>query len=371
MDILFFGLLFIIPFQDVVPSQIDAPEVMKSSDPNFSDSTLRSGPRLLGGFVQEKSTSQTRSTSGQEWKVGKNPVFRGQFGVASDPTVIRHKSVFRMYYTGLNPRNSRTVLCLAESQNGRDWSEVKSKSWIKGLILEGRDGKWDENLESAFVLKHQGKYLLYYSGYRDKGDPLKGFPASLGMAISEDGITFKRLGTQPILKPIKNGYDAHAVYSPVVVHHRGEFYMVYCGHCYESSAKAGVRLLGAKSSDGIRWQRIKKPVLQAHDVGAWARDGVAEPALVFLDGTWHLYFTSLKGEERWIGHAQSNSPHGPWQVTPDPIIRPTKNSFANHLMLAPTLLKSGGKLKMWLLGTNQGSERIQIGLAEKNLVKKP
>ena len=102
-----------------------------------------------------------------------------------------------MYYTGLDPESNRTVLCLATSPDGRRWTEASTDRRIKGLILAGTSGAWDENLESAFAIRAGGEVRLYYSGYRDKGDPMKGFPAALGLAVSTDGVTFRRRSATP------------------------------------------------------------------------------------------------------------------------------------------------------------------------------
>jgi hypothetical protein len=318
----------------------------------------------LLGLVLSASIVWSDEPSPSAWKVSASSVFIGQYGCASDPTVLRFEQGYRMYYTGLDPESGRTVLCLAESADGLQWTEATTDKRLKGLILAGRNGEWDENLESAFVIQVGKEYRLYYSGYRDSGDPAKGFPASLGMATSTDGIRFTRRQKQPLLSPLKDSYDHHALYSPVVVKTKEGYAMVYCGHAY-AGKKPGVRLLGATSADGLKWKRLPKPVLEGSAVGDWGRDGVAEPALVETETGWSLYFTGLAEENRVIGLAAGRSPFGPFQVKKEPIIEPKPGSFADRQVLAPTVLMDGGRSRMWLLGTRVGSEEISIGYAEK------
>ncbi|MGL4464185.1 MAG: hypothetical protein ACRDD1_14340 [Planctomycetia bacterium] len=315
-------------------------------------------------FILGDSRTALAGAPASGWKVSAKPVFSGQYGCASDPTVLRHEGRYRMYYTGLHPQTGRTVLCLAESADGRTWSEVRTDALVKGLVLNGRDGEWDENLESAFVVKVGKEFRLYYSGYRDEGDPAKGFPAALGIAVSTDGVRFKRIGKGPALSPVKNSFDAEALYSPVVVKTESGYAMVYCGHAY-SGKVPGVRLLGATSDDGVSWKRRVEPVLEGAAVGRWAKDGVAEPALVETEDGWRLFFTGLEDEERVVGLAKGSSPFGPWEVVKEPIVRPEKGTFADRQVLAPTVLLEKGVARMWLLGTRVGSEEITIGVAER------
>jgi hypothetical protein len=89
--------------------------------------------------------------------------------------------------------------------------------------------------------------------------------------------------------------------------------MLYAGHCYtDCQAGWGVTMLGATSSDGLTWQKLDHPVLQGTTLGLdWTKDGVAEPALLYDNGVWYLFFTSLQGATREIGLASGPSPFWP------------------------------------------------------------
>lgn len=299
------------------------------------------------------------------------PSFSGQYSVASDPSIVRDGDIYRMYHTGLDVKTLRTIICEATSKDGLSWEYVPTGEEYKGMVLQGRSGKYDENLESCYVIKRDDEYLMYFSGYRDKGDPpleLKGFPAALFLAKSTDGVNFKRVSDKAILKPTNGWYDNDAIYSPTVIEYNDELVMIYVGHCYTKYHKIkspGVYLLAATSKDGVKWKKESTPVMRPGGELKWMQEGGAEPDLVKgPDGKYYLFFTGLYKEERVIGVAWGDSPFGPWEINPNPIIKPgKKGSFDEHQVLAPFVIIEGDKVRMWYLGANK-KEQLATGYAE-------
>ncbi len=143
-------------------------------------------------------------------------VFQGQYGIASDPSVIRDESVYRMSYTGYDPTTDRTVICQATSPDGLAWKNVAVTGNVEGQMVRGITGTWQERLEGSCLLKISDVYHLYCSGYRNAGDPAPGFPAALGLATSSDGIKFT-MQPDPLLEPTSGWYDNDAIYSPSII----------------------------------------------------------------------------------------------------------------------------------------------------------
>lgn len=165
-----------------------------------------------------------------------------------------------MSYTGYDPVTERTVICLATSLDGLAWNNVSVAGDVAGQVIAGSSGTWQERLEGNCLLQLPDAYHLYYSGYRDKGNPAPGFPAALGLATFADGINFSR-HVEPILEPIVGWYDNDAIYSPSVVQTGGQFLMIYTGHCYTNCQRgAGVFLLAATSVDGVQWEKHPEPI---------------------------------------------------------------------------------------------------------------
>jgi hypothetical protein len=307
------------------------------------------------------------------WIKWDEPLYSGQFMVASDPVLIDEGDFYRLIYTCIDflREEPRAILCEATSSDGFEWQPVESPidHALDGLILRGREGEWDENLEGAYMIQYQDEYLLYYSGYRHEGDPALGFPAALALAVSSDGFNFERVQSEPILSPMERWYDNDAVYSPVIFEYDGQLVMIYVGHCYSNCEHTyGTTLLAATSSDGRAWTRRDEPVMTAMpDDIPWTRDGVAEPGIVIEEsGQVTLFFTGLRDEDRWIGMARSDSPFGPWEVNPEPILKPTDGSFDTGGVLAPYILIEDGTARMWYLGVEpvENGEYYHVGYAE-------
>ncbi len=333
------------------------------------DADGTAAPSTESPVMIEASPARKEAQTWSSWKKRSTPVFTGQYSVSSDPCVIREADGYRMYYTGLDPEDSRTILCAATSKDGLQWEEVKTDKRLKGLVFRGKSGNWDENMESAYVINWQGKELLYYSGYQDKGTIAKGFPANLGLAFSSDKKVFKPVSLKPIVETASGGPDSDAIYSAVFAPYQKQLAMVYVGHAYSNkNGVAGVFLLGATSDSGVKWSKNKEIVLKGSDKIPWTKDGVAEPALLEgPDGFWYLFFTGLKDEERVIGIARGKSPFGPWEINPEPIVTPstTSGAFDEHQVLAPSVIIENGIVKMWYLGANKEGALV-CGYAESN-----
>lgn len=305
------------------------------------------------------------------WTKRDEPLYSGQFFTASDVTLIDEGDFYRMYYTCMDFLRElpRAILCSATSPDGFVWEAVPVEGQLEGLVLRGRDGEWDENLEGSYAIKKGDHYLLYYSGYGDEGTPAKGYPAAMGLAVSSDGVSFERLQSEPVLAPTPGWYDNDAVYSEVVFEYDDGYAMIYVGHCYTDCDYAyGTTLLAAVSPDGVVWTKLPDPVLQAMpDAVPWTRDGVAEPALLIEpDGVVTLFFTGVRDADRWLGMARGESPFGPWEVNPEPILQPSPGTFDAAGVLAPHVLVEDGIARMWYLGTQpvEGGEYYHVGYAE-------
>ena len=291
-------------------------------------------------------------------------VFRGEYGIASDPSVIKDGNTYRMSYTGFDPVTQRTVICVATSLDGLAWTNVPVDGGAAGQVVGGTSDSWQERLEGSCLLPVLDVYHLYYSGYRDQGSPASGFPAALGLATSTDGIHFTKR-KDPILAPTDGWYDNDAIYSPSIVRVGDKFFMVYTGHCYTNcQQEAGVFLLYATSRDGIHWEKHPEPVRFTNQPD-WSRHGVAEVSVLLDQGDSVRLFVTGRlgdGEQQVIGQASSSSFYGPYTLAEQPLITPSLGTFNEIGALAPSVLAETQGIRMWYFGLNKEG-RYAIGHA--------
>jgi predicted GH43/DUF377 family glycosyl hydrolase len=132
---------------------------------------------------------------------------------------------------------------------------------------------------------------LYYGGY-------DGATVRTGLAISEDGITFVKQG---VVIPLGAGgeFDDAYVYAPAVLERDGQIWMYYAGH-----DGATVRIGLAISEDGITFVK-HGVVISPGASGAFDDVLTYAPAVLRRDGQIWMYYTGYHGGGWRIGLAIS------------------------------------------------------------------
>ena len=298
------------------------------------------------------------------WTKRVQPIHSGAYSLVGDPSVIHDGPVYRMIYNCYDPQRKGGAVCQATSPDGLGWVDLPAKGPLQGRMIDTRPGKWDDTHETPYLTKYKGEYLLYFSGYRNKGGFFKSFPAYVGLAVSRDGVNFTRVGDEPIIKGTPGGYDSDAVFSPSIVEHEGQLVMLYTGYCFDTCKREkGVYLMAATSSNGRDWVKRDKPVMSKADLPK-TKDGAAEAEIVKgPDGNFYLFMSLLYDQGHDIGLARAPTPYGPWDIAPDPIIRRGAGEFDDVGPIAPSVLIEGDKVRLWYHGFSKRNT-IQIGYAE-------
>ncbi|MFW5685801.1 MAG: hypothetical protein ACOC0O_04025 [Spirochaetota bacterium] len=328
----------------------------------------------------------------------------GNFGAfAADACVLKlGDNEYRKYYTGLDmpspeePEGWSSAICLALSENGREFINPTSSLDMPAAsderpfaVLAACDEpqSWEQKIETCFVVPTDDGYYLYYGGYRrggapvvDDGAPIDTMGAELGLAVSSgtsSGLAFERYGSTArdhiVLERTVESPDEDAIFSPSIVRADDTFYMIYTGHRYSHDATVdqGVVLMGATSTDGVKWTKHEaSPVMvpashrapddPAHDY-AWMEWGVAEAHLIHgPDGRFYLFFQGMAEDAgHTIGVARGDHPFGPWEIYPEPILRPTSGTPDEDGVIAPHVLFDGDTVRLyynalhgdsWLIG---------------------
>jgi hypothetical protein len=159
------------------------------------------------------------------------------------------------------------------------------------VVQLGGLGDFDEHgIFPINVLRHQERILAYTCGWSRRVSV--SIDMSIGLAISTDGgSVFSKYGNGgPIMTATHD--EPFLVGDPFVKHLNGLFHMWYIfGVAWERSARAVeaerfYKIAHATSSDGIRWIRDGKHIIEARQ----ASECQALPTVFYASGRYHMYF---------------------------------------------------------------------------------
>src|SRR5208283_2377 len=133
------------------------------------------------------------SDDGFSWRrIGKVLSAEGDYIAANGAALIQGNEIFYYYQTG-----STAQIALAKSSDGRNFRRES-----KPVLPLGPYGSWDERgVADPYVIRQDKRLYLYYEGM-DRARRQR-----LGVAVSDDGITWRKLRSNPILE-LGDSFDA-------------------------------------------------------------------------------------------------------------------------------------------------------------------
>lgn len=131
---------------------------------------------------------------------------------------------------------------------------------------------WDERIrERGYILREDGAYHMWYTGYRDQPDS----EMHLGYATSEDGITWKRFEGNPI-------YDKGWMEDMMVIKDEGTYYM------FAEGRDDIAHLL--TSTDRIHWTEQGNLDIRYTNGEPLSKGAYGTPTAWKENGTWYLFY---------------------------------------------------------------------------------
>jgi predicted GH43/DUF377 family glycosyl hydrolase len=179
-------------------------------------------------------------------------------------------------------------------------------------ILELGDlGTFDEfGVYPSSVIRRNEQVYFYYAGWTRLVSIFADL--SIGVAVSDDGEAFKRMGKGPILT--KTLHEPFQASGPKVRVFDGRLYMFYIAgerwvRSREGKSESIYKIRMANSENGIDWERDGKniivPILEENECQAG-------PDVFFFEGRYHMYFSyryglDFRGNDRGyrLGYAHS------------------------------------------------------------------
>jgi len=184
--------------------------------------------------------------------------------------------------------SNRTALAVSHDE-GITWSVMKEP-----LLALGEPGQWDAALTgSVSVLRTAPrKYQMWYTAgdYGPYDNGTRNLIAQIGHATSPDGLNWtKTRSPNPVLSARKNEIPRfEAVISkPCVVLLGRTYHMWYSRRVNDGR---GYRLAYARSSDGIRWQRVLDDNVIPYSADGFDSQNLSYPNVIEMgDELWMFY----------------------------------------------------------------------------------
>ena len=278
-------------------------------------------------------------------KYRSNPVYGDEnSGSVFDPFVTEENNKLVMIVSN---RKQNSLVKLS-SVDGYNWGNQVT-------LLKRRENTWEHLVNRATFVKKDGVYYLWYTG-QSPG------VSKIGLAISKDGVHYKRYEQNPVLEATLKS-EGVSVMNPHVLwnHVINKFQMWYAaGENYEPDA-----IFYAESIDGVTWNKLDKPVLTKDISRGWETEKVGGCHVNILeDGTYEMYYIGYQNiHVARICYAQSKDGVEWIRNGYNLLLSPSKGKWDSSAVYKPTVVDFHGKKLMFYNGRKNVTE--YIGLAIK------
>jgi|GEM_PF-2089785 len=264
------------------------------------------GPRILKvgnvykmwytGLGTHRQIGLATSTDGLSWaKPNPNPVLpNGQPGAfdadhVDYASVLFYNNKYWMWYTGY--QSGVRKIGLATSPDGVNWTRHSGNP----VLTVGENLAWDaQGVFAPFVIFDGKSFKMWYHGNGR-------YVQAAGYAESVDGINWTKHPTNPVLPPIPNSWESYTIGVNTVVFANGIYQLWYGGN------DGSVTRLGyAISADGITWERYgSNPIFQAGGSGAWDSATLGGFCVLRESKAYKMWYSGNNGGPWSIGYATS------------------------------------------------------------------
>jgi predicted GH43/DUF377 family glycosyl hydrolase len=236
------------------------------------------------------------------------------------------------------------------------------------ILKLGDTGEFDEfGSMAGSVIRHEDKYYLYYCGW-SRGYSVP-YTWAIGLAVSEDGVNFRKEGKGPLLGPTLR--EPYLQACPIVYKIAENNWLMF----YLSGIKwikqngkldSQYVLMRAWSSDGINWVRESETIIPP-----MVEDECQTSAsIIQRNGIYHMFFSYRHGtrfrNEKSRGYriGYASSPDLVTWTRDDGVagLEPSSSGWDSEMVAYPHLFSIGGRLIMLYCGNDFG--KAGFGFAE-------
>jgi len=273
-------------------------------------------------------------------------------------------STFRVFAAVRSEEQRSSIACM-DLELRDDRFEIKNQ-YDEPVLTPGPTGFFDQHgVFPSSIIEHNGQYYLYYIGWT-QGVEAPLFYASIGLAISHDGLHFERYSQAPIME--RSEYDPCLVTSPNVYQDTNGWRMNYVsGIKWErdpetQKLKSFYHLKSAHADDPVNWVREGHISIDFKE----GETNIARPSVLKFSDTdyrmWYSYVHSQSGKYL-MGYAHSNDGLA-WTRDDENIGIGLDNEYCQSMICYPFVFKMGDRLFMLYNGDNYGQKGFGIAVAE-------
>lgn len=197
----------------------------------------------------------------------RNDSWDSSYIAANGSAVVFQNKVY-YFYQGVDADTKTSAIGLAISNDAEEFKERMNNP----VLQPGEGIEWDCNgVADPYVINFNGKLYMYYLGQNEKGIQ------RLGVAASEDGVNWVKYANNPIMDVGVNGaFDENGLGEPSVVYHAPYFYMLYTGRSNVEQRNIGV----AVSLDGVTWKKMNYQGIVDLSENTWNNQVVCDTTLL-------------------------------------------------------------------------------------------
>ena len=266
------------------------------------------------------------------------------------PVVIYDEGIYKMWYMGSDfAGGGRGSVLYAVSQDGLTWTPFANNP-----VMKPEDYYvWDsQNVQPGAVIKEDGIYKMYYSGFSDS----YGY-WYIGLATSTDGITWEKY-SNPILSPSSNW--EYQMVASAIVKFNNVYYLYYTGRNLPTRA-VGV----ATSIDGINFTKYSgNPILT--NTKLWEEEGVLDASVIEENSQLKMVYMNSNGTG--FGIATSTDGFNWTKANDNPFVtnQNTADNWASGKIAYPFWLKLSNETRIYYCGVTVYDDILRIGFMRKS-----
>lgn len=215
-----------------------------------------------------------------------NPVIKPEFDYETfgceDPRVVKINNIFYLTYVGNDHGRTPGDICLATSKDFIKWEKhgeiiQPSHQWNSSKIKAGVIAPCDVN----------GKYIMYFLGETNAWE------TSIGIAFSEDLISWKEPVDKPVIEPRQGYFDSKGVEpgaTPVIMEEG--ILLIYNGWDENHIHKTGWALFSKEDPTKVI-KRCEEPIIKPEldfETNGLIKNVTFAEGIIFFNGVWHIYY---------------------------------------------------------------------------------